>query len=330
MATHRRWLRQYTKLTGLAARVLGALAIVLWATTVAPAAHVPHPQLDLQLTTTRGCLETGEHPVYAVGESITVTFRIDSATVHHAAATLFDILPNGRVGVIESGRFSTNQTRTIAARVAPPTGVEQLLLKAGAPWMRATRRSCSFVVAAGPTPTATSTPPTTATPTSTPSAPATVTASASPGAGLSAEIRTNRGCIETGEHPVFVLGESILVSLRINSTGASKAHASILDVLPNGFVKAFSFGFLRTNVTYQFRGRIARPTGVEALHLRARAYRFQSAIDRCSFLVVGAPPATPTGTPSSTAPPVPTETPTQTPTDTPTEAPTPTPTPTPP
>jgi hypothetical protein len=114
----------------------------------------PLPQFDLQLTTTRGYLETGQDPVYVVGESITVTFRIGSSTAQQATATLFDLLPDGRVGVITFGHIATNQRRAFVARVAVPTGVEQLQLKAAAPGVQTTRRSCSFVVV-GPSSTAT-------------------------------------------------------------------------------------------------------------------------------------------------------------------------------
>jgi hypothetical protein len=297
----------------------GACLIVLWCAMLS-AAHAqtptPLPHFDLQLTTTRGCLETGQDPVYVVGESIKVTFRVGSSTAQQATATLFDLLPDGRVGVIAFGQIATNQTRAVVARVAVPTGVEQLQLKAAAPGVQTTRRSCSFVVVAGPAPTTTMTPPKTATSSPTPSPPPNVTTTPTPGTALSADIRTNRGCLETGDHPVFTIGESILISLRIDSTSLLQAQASIVDSLPNGFVNIFSFGFLQTNHTFQFRGLIAPPKGVESLQLRVRAFKSETAADTCSFLVVGAAPATATMTRTPTVPPAPTATRTATPTAT--------------
>lgn len=303
----------------LKSKCAGACFIVLWCAllSTAQAALPALPPFDLQLTTTRGCLETGQNPVYVVGESITVSFRIGSSTVQQATATFFDFLPDGRVGVIGLGQIATNQRRAFVARVGAPTGVHQLQLKAAAAGVQTTRRSCSFVVASA-RPTATTTPATPATSTPTPSPPPNVTTTPTPGAALSANIRTSRGCLETGDHPVFIIGESILISLRIDSTSLLQAQASIVDTLPNGFANIFSFGFLQTNHTYQFRGRIAPPKGVETLQLRARAFKSQTAVDTCSFLVAGAAPATATVTRTPTAPPMPSATQTATPTATPT------------
>ena len=297
-----------------AARVAGACALMLCAAALPAGARTPTPtpatigQFNLQLTTTRGCFETGQNPVYAVGETITVSFRIRSTTAPRATATLFDILPNGVVGVFSFGPVVTNQTLAFGARVAPPLGVEQLLLRASAPGVQTARRSCSFRVVAALTPGVTPTSPATATPTSTPTA-ATVTATPTPAAQLGAMIRTNRGCLEHGDNPTFVVGELIQVFFRINSPTLPQARATIFDILPTGFVNVFSFGFVPTNLTLPFRGRIVPPLGIETLQLRAQAFGVPSATDTCSFRVVAGPPATPTRTPAA---PTPTATPTPT------------------
>src|SRR5262249_41959606 len=156
---------------------------------------------------------------YAVGENIDIKFRIGSDAVSHASATLFDILPDGRVFVFGLGSLLTNVTYVSRNKVAPPLGIEQLLLSASAPGVNTTQRSCSFRVVSAQTPTP-QTPLPTGTPTPTPTITDTPpsktptrtrTVTATPIAGLTGSIRTNRGCIEDGDNPVFATGEGISV-----------------------------------------------------------------------------------------------------------------------
>lgn len=287
---------------------VGLLALIIFATT--PAAG---QQLVLSLTTSKGCIETGQDPVYEVGERITITFRIGSDTVPQASATLFDMLANGQVNAISFGQLVTNRTYSFAARIGPPTDVEKLVLRAAAPGVTTQRRSCSFTVVSSGTPVATRTP----TPTKTPRPPTVTrtatmtrptrtvtrtrppTATRPPGTGLEAKIRTHRGCREDGDAATFRVGEGILVSFRVLSDDHLSANASIGDTLPSGTKKVFAFGTIPTNLPLALVGRVGRPTGIHTLRLRASAGG-ETAEDTCSFLVVGsifAPPRTRTPTP---------------------------------
>lgn len=289
--------------------ITGALAWILcqaaWAPSVAWA-----ESFDLQLTTSRGCRETGDDPVYAVGDTITVNFRAGSSVVSAASLTLFDVLPDGRVGVDSFGTLPTNQTRAFVALVGPPTGIEQLVLRAEAPGVDRTQRSCSFrVVPKAPAGTATATPPVTRTPTP---VRATRTPTRTGGPQFSAELRTDRGCIETGENPIFLIGDPIVVSFRIDSTSSTIARAVLADFLANGFVRVFTFGLLPTNARLQFHARIGPPVGIERLVLNARGVGGVAGNAVCSFKVVSRFGRTPGATRTATHVP-PTRTPTATP-----------------
>src|SRR5262245_52915472 len=74
---------------------------------------------SLRLTTDRGCREDGDDPVYTVGELVIVSFRVNSATRSSAAVKMFDILEDGRVGVISFGQLATNRTFSFSARIGP-------------------------------------------------------------------------------------------------------------------------------------------------------------------------------------------------------------------
>src|SRR5215471_4174573 len=75
---------------------------------------------NLSLTTSKGCIETGDNPVFQVGELLTVTFRVGSPSVAFATTSLFDFLSDGRVGVINFGQIQTNRTFSFSARVGLP------------------------------------------------------------------------------------------------------------------------------------------------------------------------------------------------------------------
>jgi len=257
-------------------------------------------QFALQLRTGRGCLETGDSPVYAVGEQISIFLRVGSTDVPKANVSLIDVNPSNNVTVFDFGQLMTNVTYVFVGRLTPPTGVEQLLLRASG--VTTTQRSCSFIVTSA-TPVMTTPPRPTRTPRPSPSPTPTG------GAPVTGRIRTNRGCLEDGQNPTFALGDSIFVSFRVNSAVIARAQVSIADKLPNGNVNIFGFGFVPTNVTFAFSGVIAPPTGTEVLELRARGAN--NPLDRCSFMVVG---AFPTRTPSRTRTPTATSTATPTPT----------------
>jgi hypothetical protein len=313
------------KQTTSAGRICG-LAIFLIATVVSPswgATPTPSPgpttHLAVQLTTTEGCLETGQYPVYQVGDLITVSFRIVSPDAPWAFATLFDVLPNGFVGVFGLGKLVTNATYSFRAQIARPTGVEQLILKASRPDALSALRSCSFIVAEGtPQPTFTPRPTKTKTETRTPRNTPTPTPTGD--GSLSGSIRTNRGCREDGDVATFGVGEKIGLFFQVNSATHAQALTSIADMLANGSTTIFSFGLLQTNVGYVFQATVAPPLGVETVELRARTSGPTVALDQCSFLVVASAPATATRTMATRTPTrtrtVPTSTATPTPTPT--------------
>jgi hypothetical protein len=263
-------------------------------------------QFDLMLTTSRGCIEDGDNPVYAVGETITVTFRVGSSTVSSAATSLFDVLSDGRVGVISFGTIATNQTRQFTARIGRPTGLEKLILQADAFGVERTRKPCSFTVVSG-TPAITRTP----TPTRTPAPVGSMTPTAS--GALSAQVRTQRGCLETGDNATFAIGEQIRVSYRLSSDTIAFARATLADIQPNGLVKIFDFGNIPTNVTFLIVGGVGPPTGTKILQLRGKATGVPTAVANCSFRVTGTSPPTPTRAATRTKTATRTATPTKTP-----------------
>lgn len=302
----------------ISARRLLLLSLAIFLATAAPA-RAAGPSLFL--TTTRGCLETGQNPVFTVGESLTVFFRVGSDTSPTAAARIFDILSDGRVGVFSLGQIPTNVVFAFSARVAPPLGIERLILSAKTSDGHAAQRSCSFAVVPVP-PDGTTTPSTTRTPSATRTPRNTATPTPTFDDTLTGSIRSNRGCREDGDAATFALGESILLFFRVSSATVALAQTSIADIPASGPTVVFAFGELPTNTSFAVRGRIGPPLGTETVELRARAPGQSTAtLDRCSFLVVAAAPMTPTRT-------VATRTATRTRTPQPTGTPTPTPTPT--
>ncbi|MEO8601155.1 MAG: hypothetical protein ABI629_01125 [bacterium] len=305
---------------------------------IAQAAGAP---LVVAVTTNKGCLETGQNPVFAVGEGIAVTFRIGSSVTGSARATLIDYTPDAHFAVFSFGQVATNQTFVFRAAIGGAAGVERLVLRAQATGFSTQQRACSFTVASSGTPVATRTPTVTRTPraptatrtaatprtstptrtvglTRTPTTARTPTATRTPGAALAADMRTNRGCREDGDVATFAAGESIAVAFEIDSS-AAQANASITDSRPDGSQTLFSFGWVPTNVPLQFGGRVGPPSGAHVLRLRA-AVGSDIARDTCTFLVNGTLPtaapystrtATPTRTATATRPPA-TLTPTRT------------------
>lgn len=281
-----------------------ALFVALFVPLFALAASVGRAdaqQLVPQLTTNKGCQESGDNPVFAVGERLTISFRIGSSSLAQAKASLVDYAPNDRVTVFSFGQVATNRTYNFAARIGGSMGREQLVLRAEATGATTQRDTCTFTVSDGPPPaTRTRTVARTPTPTRTPGNP---TATRTPGEDLSGVVRTNRGCREDGDSAIFAVDDRIIINLRLDSDTRSQANASLLVTRPNGVQTVISFGSLPTNVPLSFAGTVGPPNGVHELRLRAGT----RTLDICSFLVGGsAPPtatrsATRTRTPSRTA-----------------------------
>jgi hypothetical protein len=264
-------------------------------------------QLVPQLTTGRGCRETGNDPTYAIGESIVLTFRVGSATVPRATTTIIDETPDDRTVVLSFGQLATNQTYRFTARIGGPSGVETLSLRATIQGNSAQSAPCSFRVVGGtPLPTRTRTPTSTRTPAGNPTP--------TPDDDLSGDVRTNRGCREAGDAATFAVGETVIIGLRLDSDSASRANASLLNSRPGGLQTLISFGSVPTNVPLSFAGRIGAPSGMRTLVLRGSLSGPQHALDTCSFLVVGdlPPIATPTRRATRTSTPTRTATPTRT------------------
>jgi hypothetical protein len=268
-----------------APRAAGAILLLLGSAGAARATSATPTTVSLhaRLTTNKGCLETGDAAEFAVGERMAVLVRVDSATAGQAAATLFSFKGDGTVNVVSLGAIPANIPFAVLARVGPPPGVHQLLLKASAGGVTSTR-ACSFRVVDAGTRTPTAIPTETPTATQTPAVSATATPTGN--AGLQPHLTTGRGCIETGDDPQYHLGELITVSFDVASATYPRVSATLDDILANGFVNVLSLGDLATNHPYSFRARIAPPTGTETLKLRARVFGGTSASTTCSFTVV--------------------------------------------
>ena len=282
---------------------LGFFAIVALclAASAAPAqtpTPSPFPDLHVSITTNKGCLEKGNAANFVIGESIIIFLRIGSTTFSQADTTLFSIKSNNLVSAFNLGSLPTNVVIGLAAQVGPPAGIHQLLAVASADSV-VSSRSCSFnVTDTTSTPTPTPTPTNTGTMTSTPATP-------TPGGALRPHITTNRGCDETGEFPIFYVGEGITVSFDVDSNVVSQANATLYDITQVG-TNVIWLGTVLTNVTYSFGALVAPPTGPETLKLRASAFGLLSASSSCSFTVRYFPTRTPTSTRTRT----PTRTPT--------------------
>ena len=287
-----------------------ALVATLWSSAAAAA---DASLLRAQITTNHGCLETGGSATFTIGDPITLQLRVSSSVFDTAQGKLTVFKPNGFISSFSLGWLFTNVTYLLNTHVGAPVGVHTVRFKAAAGGYISSN-TCSFnVIASGPTPTPqqTRTPTLSRTPTNTRTQTPTHVPGTSP---LEPHITTNRGCDETGDSPVFYAGEPITISFGIDSDTRATANATLFDMLPNGFVNAFSFGTILTNKTYTFPATVAPPYGTEVLRLRASAFGVVSANAFCSFTVAPAPTRTRTSTRTRT----PTRTPTRTKTETPT------------
>jgi hypothetical protein len=267
-----------------AMQVIIAAMLCIAASNAGAQTPTPTPLLAPHVSTNKGCLEFGDTAEFAIGESLTVFLRVDSPNVSHVQATLFSIR-DSIVTVIQLGSIPTNIPAALLAQVGQPEGIHQLILKAQSDGVTK-QRTCSFRVTgfSTRTPKATSTATPTPTPTFTPNGTATPTATG--GAALHPEVSTDRGCNETGQQPVYHLGELITVSFEVDSDVVPLVSATLFDILNNGFVNVFPLGILASNQLYSFTARIAPPLGIEKLKLRASAPGVPSASAFCTFTVV--------------------------------------------
>jgi hypothetical protein len=101
-----------------------------------------------------------------------------------------------------------------------------------------------------------------------------------PTTGLQAFIRTDRGCQETGENPIYSVGEQITVSFRVD--GVAQALVTIEDIMESGERQIVFQQIVPGNQLLQLTGQIVPPTGRETLRLTAQVGQ-QSVVSECSF-----------------------------------------------
>lgn len=104
------------------------------------------------IRTDRGCMETGQSPLYFVGDPIQLQLRIDSGIEAQSLIRVDDLTPDGRVLTLVAPRqVATNRVYTMGGiRVVPPVGQEAVRLTAQVGY-ELIRTECSFGVAAGGT-----------------------------------------------------------------------------------------------------------------------------------------------------------------------------------
>lgn len=104
------------------------------------------------IRTDRGCLETGQSPLYFVNDPIQLQLRVDSGIEAQALIRVDDLTPDGRVLTLVAPRqVATNRVYTMGGiRVVPPVGQEAVRLTAQVGY-ELIRTECSFGVAAGGT-----------------------------------------------------------------------------------------------------------------------------------------------------------------------------------
>ncbi|MBI3782235.1 MAG: hypothetical protein HY270_02420 [Deltaproteobacteria bacterium] len=108
----------------------------------------PAPFLAAQITTDRGCIETGNNATYAVGETLRIFYRVDGYSgqaIPEAQVSILDFPPNSQGMLIFSGATPTGQTFSSAAGVSPPLGTETLVIQAQAAGL-SDQSQCSFHV----------------------------------------------------------------------------------------------------------------------------------------------------------------------------------------
>ncbi len=102
-----------------------------------------------------------------------------------------------------------------------------------------------------------------------------------PVTGLQASIRTDRGCQQTGENPIYSVGEQITVSFQVD--GAAQAFVTIEDIMDSGEQQIVFQQIVPGNQLLQLTGQIVPPTGRETLRLTAQVGQ-QSVVSACSFV----------------------------------------------
>ena len=121
---------------------LAALVMVLaLLTSVSVTSHADAQALAPSITTNKGCQETGQNPVFALGERLTLSLRVGSDSFSSASVALVDHTPSGQTVVVSLGQLATNQEQVRLARqiiegmglaVATPDEAREILQLKGA------------------------------------------------------------------------------------------------------------------------------------------------------------------------------------------------------
>lgn len=107
------------------------------------------PYLIAQMVTNRGCIETGDNPIFMTGEVATVFFEVDGNTggmpIDQAHVIITDLKNNIPVGSTEDD-VPAFTILSFPSQVIAPTGTETFVLEASAPGTPGDQTQCSFSV----------------------------------------------------------------------------------------------------------------------------------------------------------------------------------------
>ena len=103
--------------------------------------------LSATLATDRGCLETGQEPLYLVDDPIEVRYRVDGAGIGSAEVTLELIDAAGASRVLQRGSVAPGVEREVRTSARPPAGEATLRLSVDAGGLLATAECRVRIVA---------------------------------------------------------------------------------------------------------------------------------------------------------------------------------------
>ncbi len=105
------------------------------------------------------------------------------------------------------------------------------------------------------------------------------------GLPASGYVRTDRGCLETQENPLYFVGDPIALRLRVDGQGASQAAARIDDIMPGGQTRVIFSRNVPVGQELDLGGaRVLPPVGYETLRLTAQV-GYELIRNECSFRV---------------------------------------------
>lgn len=209
-------------------------------------------RLKAQIVTERGC---GANAVYMVGEVLAVTYRIDGAS--QVQATIDGVFPDGRSVQLYQAVVPGNTTLTQPIAVIGGTlGMRTVRLIASAAGGELTASAdCTFTVASAP---------------------------------ITAQIATDRGCLEKGANPVYMAGDAMQILFRID--GAAQAQAVIVEVTSDGQSQVIFRQVVPGGQTLAFARQADGAPGRTAVRLTATPVSGGASVQAaCGFTVAAAP-----------------------------------------